>query len=200
MRGALADRVTGGRSEPDDGSALRGVVADLERRLAAETRRRVSVEERLNASRDEAARDRAARMAAERDAESMRRELEAAERLLTPEAGPEARPDANLNGLAVLYVGSRPNQIAAMRAATERMGGVFLHHDGGIENQTCLLPGLVSRAAVVLFPVDCISHEAANAVKALCRQGGKRFIPLRSASVTSLVSALTAQAFLDAAD
>ena len=43
---------------------------------------------------------------------------------------------------------------------------------------------------LVLFPVDCISHEAANAVKALCRQAGKRFIPLRSASVTALVAAL----------
>jgi hypothetical protein len=40
--------------------------------------------------------------------------------------------------------------------------------------------------------VDCISHDAANAVKALCRQGGKHFMPLRSASVTSLLAALRA--------
>jgi hypothetical protein len=38
--------------------------------------------------------------------------------------------------------------------------------------------------------VDCINHDAANAVKALCRQSGKRFIPLRSASITSLLAAL----------
>jgi hypothetical protein len=31
-----------------------------------------------------------------------------------------------------------------------------------------------------------------NAVKSLCRQTGKRFIPLRSASVTSLLAALHA--------
>jgi hypothetical protein len=42
----------------------------------------------------------------------------------------------------------------------------------------------------VLFPVDCISHDAAQTVKSLCRQGGKRFIPLRSASVASLLTAL----------
>jgi hypothetical protein len=65
-----------------------------------------------------------------------------------------------------------------------------LHHDGGIEDHTSLLPGLASRADVVLIPVDCVSHEAALAAKALCRQGGKRFVPLRSASVASLVGAL----------
>ncbi|HEX4366020.1 MAG TPA: DUF2325 domain-containing protein, partial [Rhodopila sp.] len=54
------------------------------------------------------------------------------------------------------------------------------------------LPGLVSRCDFALFPVDCISHDAANATKSLCRQAGKRFIPLRSASVTSLLAALQA--------
>jgi hypothetical protein len=44
----------------------------------------------------------------------------------------------------------------------------------------------------VLFPVDCISHDAAHAVKLLCRQAGKRFIPLRAASVSSLLAALRA--------
>ncbi len=70
------------------------------------------------------------------------------------------------------------------------MGASFLHHDGGIENQINLLPGLASRSNVVLFPVDCISHDAAQAVKSLCRQRGTRFIPLRAASVTSLLTAL----------
>jgi hypothetical protein len=41
-----------------------------------------------------------------------------------------------------------------------------------------------------MFPVDCISHEAATTVKLLCRQVGKRYLPLRSASVTSLLAAL----------
>jgi hypothetical protein len=72
----------------------------------------------------------------------------------------------------------------------ERSGAVFLHHDGGVENHPTLLAGLTSRSHLVVFPVDCISHDAANAVKALCRQRGKRFIALRSASVTSLLAAL----------
>jgi len=37
------------------------------------------------------------------------------------------------------------------------------------------LPGLISQSDVVLFPVDCISHDAMQAIKALCRQqSGKR--------------------------
>jgi hypothetical protein len=79
-----------------------------------------------------------------------------------------------------------------MRAMVEGLGAEFLHHDGGVENHPNLLPGLVSRSDFALFPVDCISHDAANMVKALCRQAGKRFVPLRSASVTSLLAALQA--------
>jgi hypothetical protein len=89
------------------------------------------------------------------------------------------------------------------RTAAERLGATFLHHDGGVENHPTLLPGLTSRSDVVLFPVDCISHDAASALKALCRQAAKRFIPLRSARVTSLLAALQTPeltALPDAAD
>jgi hypothetical protein len=53
-----------------------------------------------------------------------------------------------------------------------------------------LLTGLAGQAALVMFPVDCISHHAAQVAKQICRQFGKQFIPLRSASVTSLLAAL----------
>jgi len=92
----------------------------------------------------------------------------------------------------LLYVGGRPNQVVPIRDLIERRGGTLLHHDGGVENHPTLLPGLTSRADMVFFPVDCISHDAAQAVKALCRQAGKRFVPLRSASITSLAVALRA--------
>jgi hypothetical protein len=67
---------------------------------------------------------------------------------------------------------------------------MLLHHDGGVENHPDLLAGLTSRADVVLFPVDCVSHEAALSVKRLCRQAAKPFIPLRSSGATSLLAAL----------
>jgi hypothetical protein len=72
----------------------------------------------------------------------------------------------------------------------ERAGGVLLHHDGGIEHSITLLPGLVSRAACTVFPVDCISHEAMGAVKRQCRQAGKPFVPLRTSSLASLLAGL----------
>jgi len=42
----------------------------------------------------------------------------------------------------------------------------------------------------LFFPVDCISHDAAAAVKRLCRQLEKPYQPLRTASLATLVSAL----------
>lgn len=121
----------------------------------------------------------------------MRAELEAIESSLLQPLTPTS-PAARLDGVVLLYVGGRPNQVAHMRAVVEQSGATFLHHDGGVENHPNLLAGLASRASLVLFPVDCISHDAANIVKSLCRQTGKRFIPLRSASVTSLLTALHA--------
>ena len=109
-------------------------------------------------------------------------------------------PDRRLDGGVLLYVGGRAHQVAHLRAVGERFGATFLHHDGGIENHPNLLPGLTSRADLVLFPVDCISHDAAHAVKLLCRQAGKRFIPLRSAGATSLLAALRRPALSGLAD
>ena len=80
--------------------------------------------------------------------------------------------------------------IGHLRGLAERAGAVFLYHDGGVEEREGLLPGLVSRADAVLFPVDCISHAAMLTVKRLCRQAGKRFVPLRSAGLAPFYAAL----------
>ena len=53
---------------------------------------------------------------------------------------------------------------------------------GVSEHNAAMIPGLVSRADMVVFPVDCISHEAAIAVKRSCRLMGKRYVPLRTSS------------------
>jgi hypothetical protein len=188
LRAEVEGQCVSARHEPEPD--LRSQVTDLERRLAAETQRRCHLEEKFAAAQAAAVAERAARDAAERDAQAIRHELEAVEASLTPEEHENAAPDIHLDGSVVLYVGGRPNQVAQMRAVIGGLGGTLLSHDGGVENHAALLPGLTSRSDLVLFPVDCISHEAANAVKALCRQAGKRFIPLRSASVTSLVAAL----------
>jgi hypothetical protein len=101
-----------------------------------------------------------------------------------------ARMPWRTGGLSLLYVGGRPNQVAHPRSLSESRGAELLYHDGGIEHHPDLLAGLTSRADIVLFPVDCVSHDAALMVKRLCRRTNKRFIPLRSASASSFLAAL----------
>jgi Uncharacterized protein conserved in bacteria (DUF2325) len=72
------------------------------------------------------------------------------------------------------------------------VGVDLLHHDGGVEDQLGLLPGLSSRADLVVFPVDCVSHPAVTAIKAYCRQTGKRYVPMRTSGAASLLTALRA--------
>lgn len=192
LSAALARRheAPGSAEPPPAEAAGEPGIAALERRLAAEAARRERAEQRLAAAaaalreRDDARRA----AAAERDA--LRAELAAAEdnvqALLA--AGSEDRPP-DLEGLSVLYIGGRPQQVTRLRALSERASARFLHHDGGIDERSGLLPGLISRADIALFPVDCISHEAALMVKRLCRQSGKPWLPLRTASVTAFLAA-----------
>ncbi|MGD0105037.1 MAG: DUF2325 domain-containing protein [Rhodopila sp.] len=194
LRQALADQIVSDatNSAPADSEALRALMTDRERRLATEERRRTALEQRLRVVQTERDSERAARVAAERTAEALRQELDAVEASLA--RAPNDAPPTRLDGAVLLYVGGRPNQVAQMRPVVEGLGATLLHHDGGVENHQNLLPGLASRCDFALFPVDCISHDAANTVKSLCRQANKRFIPLRSASVTSLLAALHSEA------
>jgi len=73
---------------------------------------------------------------------------------------------------------------------TEECGASFLHHDGGIDDRGGLLASQVARADRIYFPVDCVSHNAVVVAKRLARQLGKRYLPLRSAGLTSFVLAL----------
>jgi hypothetical protein len=188
LRQSLRQRLREDTPAGDDGTAaMRALVADLERRLAAESRRREAAETRLAETRDALSQDRDAHATLAAEAAALRNELAAIETDLQPEH--QDRP-WRVDGLSLLYVGGRPNQIAHLRALSEGRGATLLHHDGGIEHHPDLLAGLTSRADIVLFPVDCVSHDAALTVKRLCRQMARRFIPLRSASATSFLAAL----------
>jgi hypothetical protein len=197
-RTIAAEPMAGPAGASEDNAMFRQLVGDLERRLASETRRRTVSDARLADVQAVLTRERSDRAKTERACETLRQELDAIDASLiaiaagqTSGTASERRAgDPRLDGAVLLYVGGRPHQVAHLRTIAERLGAAFLHHDGGIENHPTLLPGLTSRADLVLFPVDCISHDAAHSVKLLCRQAGKRFIPLRSASVTSLLAAL----------
>ncbi len=172
---------------------LTRLVADLERRLEREAMLRQRAETRLATAETALAEERKIATAAERRESDLRRELDAleasaAEAATAHEA--ESAPAADLQGLALLYVGGRPNQVGRLRAAAESAAAEFLHHDGGIEERGGLLPGLISRADAVFFPVDCVSHDAMSLVKRLCRQAGKPYRPLRSSGLGSFLAAL----------
>ncbi len=133
------------------------------------------------------------RQQAERESESLRHELAALEATLgglmeAPETETASPPD--LVGRRLLFVGGRPRQLDRLRSLAASLGGTLLTHDGGVEESTALLPGLLSQADAAFFPVDCVSHLAAGRVKRFCQETGKPFIALRNASMASFLAGL----------
>jgi hypothetical protein len=194
---ALIGRVNDGVKNFEASSeieTLRSVIAELNKKLGQETARRERLEQRLTAMSASLKKTEAALQAAEGDRDAFRRDIELIEdhiiRLLEPvTSGGDGTLD--LSGRTILYVGGRKHQIPQLKALVERIGGRFLHHDGGIEHGSALLPGLISRADVLYFPIDCISHDAVATIKRLCRQSEKPYQPLRTASLAALMSSLT---------
>jgi hypothetical protein len=173
--------------------AFRNVIAQVNRKLGQEAAHCERLEQRLNAMSVAVRKTEAELRGAIAERDALARDIESIEDhvVCTLEAGTgdsEGRP--KLSGRTILYVGARAHQIPRFKALVERTGARFLHHDGGIEHSAMLLPGLVSRADHLFFPIDCISHDAAAAVKRLCQQLEKPYHPLRTASLAALVSAL----------
>jgi hypothetical protein len=193
---ALAQAPPASAYEGDDVAAARDALIDLDRRLNREIGRRERLEARLATMPQALAEAERGRQHAEHESRDLRHELALAEAQLDAwlAQGREAAPDGlalpELGGMLVLYVGGRTHLVPQLRTAVERAGGVFLHHDGGIEHSTSLLPGLISRAGCAALPIDCVSHDAMGMVKRLCRQTGKPFVPLRTSGLGSLLSGL----------
>jgi hypothetical protein len=87
LRQALTQRLVqeAAEDQAEDSTVLRGLVGDLERRLSTEARRRTALEECLTAARSAAARERAARQAAETGHDAIQRELAVIEASLIPD-------------------------------------------------------------------------------------------------------------------
>ena len=182
---------------PDaDASALRDTVKALEGRVAREQAHAEALEEKVAILMQASG-----RLSQDLDAEvgrsrALEAEVAALEAMLDgPAVAAEASADpACLSGRTFLYVGGRPRQVANLRRFTIARGGRLLCHDGGVEESLSLLPGLVGQSDLVLFPVECVSHEATAWVKRSCGDGAKPFRPLRSASLASYVHAVLPQA------
>lgn len=176
-------------TEPDAVAALRHAIGTLERRLAAEQRRRETAEQRLAQARNQLTQEQAQAKTSREQSEALEAELAVLESTALS-ARPLAAASPDWDGWRLLYVGGRPSTIAHLKALAARLGAELLHHDGGVEDHGSLLPARVAQADLVLFPVDCVSHEAALALKRACRQTSTPFRPLRSTGAGSLLAAL----------
>jgi hypothetical protein len=104
----------------------------------------------------------------------------------------EKCPGRNLCGRTVLYVGGLNKMVPHYRQMVENFGGCFIHHDGGKEVSRNILPKLLVAADAVLCPIDCVSHDACNCAKKICKRNQKPFVLMRSASLSSLAKGLSA--------
>lgn len=179
-------------SEPAQ-QATTQLIGELRRRLAAEVASREKMQRRLQTVTADRDAEREQRRGWEDRERLVRQELAWAEWSLSAQLPTSAGGDeqgSDLREITLLYVGGRAHQIPQLRALAERTGAAFSHHDGGLEDRSGLLETQVSRADVVFFPVDCVSHNAVATVKRMARYLGKPYVALRSSSLTSLAAAL----------
>ena len=99
-------------------------------------------------------------------------------------------PGPDLCGKTVLYVGGLHKMVPRYRQLVEKWGGQFIHHDGGKEISITQLPKMLGSADAVLCPVDCVSHDACNCVKKICKRYQKPFVMMRSSGLSSLAKGL----------
>ena len=123
------------------------------------------------------------------EVESIRAEMQALERALldTLERGAEAAALPPLQGLRLIYVGGRPQSTSILAKLVAAAGGELLVHDGGIEDRKGMLASMLPRAQMVVFPIDCISHNAMLVTRQLAERAGIPCHPLRTASIASFV-------------
>jgi Uncharacterized protein conserved in bacteria (DUF2325) len=193
---ASAQNLTRITIEPSDRIAQQPtaqLIAALRRRLQAEVGSRDKIQRRLETVTAERDAERRQRRISEERERDLRQELESVELTLSTQfpvrEGDEEQGVAFRQAI-VLYVGGRAHQIPQLRALVERSGASFLHHDGGIEDRSGILEAQVSRADVVFFPADCVSHNAVATLKRVARYLGKPYVALRSSGLSSLAAAL----------
>ncbi len=168
-------------------------IEDAGDKLALHAARRDEAERKLQ-SQDDAMRGlRAALQQVREEAGAFRAEAQALEQALEqtlrkslPQAS-QAEALPVLSGKRVVYVGGRPGALTVLGTLVASAGGELLVHDGGIEDRRGMLAAMLPQAHMVVFPVDCISHNAMHVTKQACARLDIPCHPLRTASVASFV-------------
>jgi hypothetical protein len=191
---ALAKSIVDSHPEAGtDSFALKAVIVEFEDRITRSLARAERLAQRVEAQQRELEERRAENHELRILVETLQGEIDAIDEQLA-EAGSSGKSSPvqpTLDGLEILYVGGRANQIHHLKAVVENAGGRFQHHDGGIENSAGLIAGLAARSDITVFPVDCVSHTAVSLVKRSCSQTGRPYIALRNASASNLMASVT---------
>jgi len=95
-------------------------------------------------------------------------------------------PNNLLSGRCLLYVGGQHSLVPHYRKIVEQYGGKFFHHDGCKEEGHNVLENLTKQSDVVLFPINCVSHEACMKIKSICKQLKKPLLPIQTSSISAL--------------
>ncbi|KDC17377.1 DUF2325 domain-containing protein [Bordetella bronchiseptica] len=98
--------------------------------------------------------------------------------------GPALMVDASAK--SVLCVGAGGAAARAARAAIERAGGRFLHHDGEVGDAAGLEASLVS-ADLVICQTGCVSHGAYWRVQDHCKRTGKQCVLVEQPAALNIV-------------
>ena len=143
-----------------------------------------------------------AMLQAQQEAERQRRRADEAvveqqhrdlQRAVVAEPDDGTLPDEALTALqnqAVLCVGGRTAVVPVYRQLIERIGGRFMHHDGGDEDSAAKLDSTLAAADLVICQTGCISHDAYWRVKDHCKRTGKRCLFVDTPSRAGLERAL----------
>lgn len=99
-----------------------------------------------------------------------------------------------LRAASVLCVGGRSGHVPLYRELVERHGGIFVHHDGGLEDNPRRLDAQLAAADLVVCQSGCLNHNAYSRVKEHCKRSGKPCVYLDKPGAGSFARALAAGA------
>lgn len=186
--GALKQRVSELSAKREPAPLPIDKTRDSERKAPDQQSRNSALAEQLQAAREEAKLMAARAAEAEKLAAQLQSENEALE---ARKGGDRDTPSSlALDGQVVLYVGGRRRLHDRLKSVAAEAGASIMFHDGGLEDNTSLLPAYVGRADLVVFPVDNISHAGMGITKKLCYEGGKPLVPMRSAGLGSFAAVI----------
>ncbi len=90
----------------------------------------------------------------------------------------------------ILIVGGISKLRSYYREIVQRLGGSFTYHEGYCKSGSSTLEERIQQSDIIVCPVDVNSHAACLQVKKTCKRIDKKYLMLRSSSISSLYTGL----------